>query len=332
MESVLDCMVGDGLTAEAVLAGELARTVGERIGARGGLALREPARAARLLMQLAGRGARVALSPLAPEWWWEALRAEEIEPLWIDALLPDGRDDGLQPVEAVGHQYAPRYADCAAIVRAAPCGGLELDAVADSIERADRPLLIEGCPGSEGIHSTSASRRRRDYALIGLEAHHSPTAAGGALVLVYNRRQERRLRECVVPDGTLLPELNAALALAQVRQLDHLQARRHEISTEYRRAAAVGRHTPLLCALDTLPGFPLLVDDLPAAIAYAESHGVACAAAFADTILARHRNEIETDACPHARRLLKQCALFPLYPLLSVDEREQVCRVLRTLA
>ena len=138
------------------------------------------------------------------------------------------------------------------------------------------------------------------------------------------------------PEEVLLSDMNAALGLTQIKQLEQFLTRRREIAAVLLRALQRSRHR-----VPVQPGegenvwatFPTLIDgSLGEVQQYAKKHGVATVPAF---VLAQLENRLgdgkSSGSFAEARKFAMRTLRFPLYPLLPNKEVEQLKRVLSTL-
>lgn len=138
----------------------------------------------------------------------------------------------------------------------------------------------------------------------------------------------------------LLPDMNAALGLSQVRELSRFLHKRSEIGRLFRDALLRSRHSPLLEEGEGVDfTFPILVKDgRPEVRRYAEKRGIQSEAAFTNAAAAVEEGargaagEAGAGAAfPRAQQLLWRGLLFPLYPSLGRKDVQLMCKVLSTL-
>ena len=348
MDSVLTCLVTDDLgPGDRSL--QLIAAVADYVGVAGGIALRERRRA--LIIALSQlelpRGSRVVLDPLAPAFYHQAILEAGMEPFYVDAAGDHGcLNAGL--IESAG---------AAAVICRTVLGHVP---DLESIAAAGIPIIEDI---TEGVGANTGERRVGTYgrfAIVGMEPDGIITAGGGTVLLATSRQDRSLLRQLAdaLPSDSMLPDMNAALGLTQIRELELFIARRAEFASVFARAIARGRH-----AVPMQPGdaenvhftFPVLLSG-PASevIQYARKKGVDAELAFAGSVLARHgeshrpatedgggdrpaadtaggANGIPEAEFPVARGLLLRCVRFPLYPALSSAEAGVIERVLSTL-
>jgi dTDP-4-amino-4,6-dideoxygalactose transaminase len=202
------------------------------------------------------------------------------------------------------------------------------------VETVPSVPIIEDC--STAFGSTLNGKSAGTFGalgILGLEERDVLTAGGGAVLYALDKRSAAVIAGKNTLPEVEIPDMNAALALTQLREARRNQTRRGEIAGIYTDAALRCRHKRF-----TLPSgavyndyaFALVVEEgLPAVVAYAERKGVAVERAFADTLIGA--GLIERECCPVAASLALRTALFPLYPRLSATSVATVARLIQTL-
>jgi dTDP-4-amino-4,6-dideoxygalactose transaminase len=185
------------------------------------------------------------------------------------------------------------------------------------------------------------------------------TAGAGAAVFARERRELKGLREAVErrPRDTLLSDMNAALGLAQAREIERFLKARRAIAELFSQAVARSRHGrlgPLQEATGVPFAFPVLVKDgVKTVRQFAMKRNVETCSAFADAVAAIGQGPAEpppeaasggvqpVESQPEAaaarapfaaaRDLLTRCVLFPLYPTLLKRDLQLIVKVLSAL-
>jgi perosamine synthetase len=199
------------------------------------------------------------------------------------------------------------------------------------------------------------------------------TAGGGAGVFARDRRILKNLRDAAErsPRDSRLPDLNAALGLAQLKAIECFLKARQAMMEPFIQAVGRSRHGTIRPQREEgfVPfSFPVLVKDgLKQVRQYALRKGVETHGAFLDSLLAVEQPEagfaeVAEDggrpeaqaaeagpaggapaaeaglaegapdrATPHARDLAERCLLFPLYPTLLKRDAQLIARVLASL-
>ena len=395
MHAVLECLVseeiGPGPIAKQLTA-ELAAALGCRGGmaladyrAAGAAALHlvtETAAVEEGPDDAAGGARIVLMSALVPLSYVYAARAAGLHPLLVDVDPETGSLDGEAVQRMLAHRpramvigHALGSSDPLEEVRAAGVPIVEdistalLGMVDDSeggTAGSPAPARRSGASGADsGAGEQPAAgepdfpARRQpagDVLVIGLQAPGALAAGGGGLVLARSARDRRLLAGYGSRFGWAeMPDMNAALALAQWRDLAAGRRRCFEIADRFRDAVARGRHRTLAPSAAPGPLFPVVVaDGLRAVQRYATRHHVetrlACEGSAITGLLPAEGDAVDEDRAPPApsepdlpagaaveerlagaQELARRCLLFPLHPELPDSQAGQVARVLATL-
>jgi dTDP-4-amino-4,6-dideoxygalactose transaminase len=326
MDAVLTCMVD-----EKIGPGEVVRRLSEEgrafFGVEGALAFRSPRRALECTLEVCGLepGSAVMLSALAPAWQYEGVLRGGFKPLVLDV-------EGESPL--VGAE---------AVAQGMRSGGRSLvlhEALGflpdmGGFSNLGIPVIEDS---SQAVGATWQSRLAGTFgtfAIVGLEAHHSLTAGGGALLLAKGRRETSTLKKYAEePLGVdILPDLNSALALVQLKEFSRNEERRREIREKYLAALLHSRHHTFQVPPETESpaySFPVVLSQGFKDIKqYASRKDIEVCLAFEDSIAAVY--ESSGNDCLNARSLALRTALFPLYPLLSSEQAGTISQLLTTL-
>ena len=348
MDAVLSCLVSDQL-GPGVMLQSFVGDVAKYLGLSGGSAVREYRRAISIVLRAlgVGHGARVAVSVLAPS-------------VYRDALVAAGCEVVLCDVEPDIPVIDP------ARIEAATTGGIDALVVHTTLGFVPNLAAIAemGIPFvedvSHGLGSHTGEKlcgTHGSYTVVGCEPSDVITTGGGAAILGAGRKERATIR--AVLDGytedIIMPDMNAALGVTQIKEIEKFIARRKEIAGVFSRAVMASRHrVPVQHgeAENVFFAFPVLVESaVPEAQLYARKKNVTTVPAFAGSIYARMLEDadapsdggLETDgettevapldpaAFPNARRFFMRCILFPLYPSLGRNDVETIQRVLGTL-
>lgn len=162
------------------------------------------------------------------------------------------------------------------------------------------------------------------------------STGGGAVVLTRNEGIAEALKSLHKEFAPYidLPDMNAALGIIQLSNLDFLLSRRAELyklftqslmKTDHRLFGARG--------IDfTSNGFvfPVIVNGRPdEASAFATKYGVSCKRSFTKSVGARYQDRF--DLYPGAVAALSRGLSFPLYPFLQQKDTEAIMKVLSHL-
>ncbi|OHD26457.1 MAG: hypothetical protein A2064_14380 [Spirochaetes bacterium GWB1_66_5] len=367
--SVLACLVSDRLGA-GPLNHELASELSRSLGAAGGACLATYGQAVDCALQTMGlaAGEAVVLSALAPAEYLRALAGRGLRPLVADV----DPDTGLILRSEVERHLA---ADPKALVLHYPLGfvpetdelfGLGLPVLEDISQALGASLEAGG--DAEGRQGGSSRRcgGLGTVSVLSLAPEGIITTGAGAAVFARERRELKCLREAVEsrPRDALLSDLNAALGLAQAREIEGFLKSRRSIAEVFSQAVARSRHGrlgPLQEGTGVPYAFPVMVKDgVKQVRQFAMKRNIETCSAFADAVAAIGQGPLEPlpdlEAAPDpsaqperqpeavpmapaaapralagARDLLARCVLFPLYPTLLKRDLQLIVKVLGAL-
>jgi len=339
LNSVLSCLVSDRI-GSGPLNHELAGGLAHYLGTAGGVCLATYSAAIQLALQClelaAGDG--VIVSALAPSVYLHALAARGLVALVVDVdpatglLAPSEvqRCLAFKPRAVVLHYTLGFLPDAEDLF------GLGLPVIEDISQALGASLGAVRC-GSLGAVS-----------VLSLGPQGILTAGCGAGVFARDRRLLKNLREAAErgPQDLGLADMNAALGLAQLRELDRFLKIRQAMAEAFSEALSRSRHGALRSEREggnVQFSFPVLVrDGVKQVRQYAMKKGIETASAFAESIAAVGGSPVEEGAedsspegragrLPHSRDLLWRCLLFPLYPTLMKRDVQLIARILSTL-
>lgn len=330
MDSVLSRMLSDELHPGTTNK-EFVKSLAETLGLQGGFALGEYTRTVEIALRALElpEGARVLLSPLAPQVYHTVLRGLGLTPHYLDV------SEAAPVLEATAVTTAVERVAPAAVIIDSALGYL---ADYETLGELPAPIIEDISSGIGGYVGEQPAGSVGRFVIVGLAQEAILTAGGGGAVLCRNTRDKAALSRVVeeYPLDILLSDMNAALGLTQVKQLDHFISRRREIAAILVRALQRSRHR-----VPVQPGegeniwttFPVLVDGSVSEVQqYAKKHGISTVPAY-DLSLLENRLEHSgvSDSFPEARRFAMRTLRFPLYPMLPNRDIEQLKRVLSTL-
>jgi dTDP-4-amino-4,6-dideoxygalactose transaminase len=195
--------------------------------------------------------------------------------------------------------------------------------------------IIEDCSQSFGTFSGEKPLAPLGiFTILGLEERDMLTAGGGALLFAMNRRDGIVLKNSAdLPSECGLPDMNAAMAIVQLRESRKNLARNREIAQIYTQASLRTRHKRFMSRDDVAYNnyaFPLVLETgMKDVKAYAKKKEIAVENAFSQTII--ESGAVAEGQCPESRSLTLRTAIFPLYPRLSGAEIEKVSKLIGTL-
>jgi perosamine synthetase len=378
--SVLGCLVSDRIGG-GPLNHELTVELARYLGVAGGACLATFAQAVQCALEALGltAGDAVVLSALAPADYLGALAGRGLRALVADV----DPSNGLVLRSAVERHLA---ASPKALVLHYPLGcvpeseelfSLGLPVLEDISQALGASL---GTPGGGEAGGQSggedASRPAEEspprcgslgaVSVLSLAPEGIITAGGGAAVFARERRDLKSLRDAVErqPRDALLSDMNAALGLAQVREIEGFLKTRRSIGEIFSQAVARSRHGrlgPWQESAGVPFAFPVLVrDGVKQVRQFAMKRNIETCSAFGDCVAAIGQAPAEppaegpaeareapaaeardaradtasaaaAPALSAARDLLARCVLFPLYPTLLKRDLQLIAKVLSAL-
>ncbi|MFW5743238.1 MAG: DegT/DnrJ/EryC1/StrS family aminotransferase [Spirochaetota bacterium] len=291
MDAVLSCMVTDSL-GPGSLSDQLSTAVGDYLGLAGGIALRERARAFAIAVGLLDLepGSRVLLDPLVPHAYHAVLHELGLVPVYVD-VSEDSLCIDAERAEAFVETSRGTEAEPAAIVTHTTLGFVP---AMESLAALGLPVIEDV---SEGIGANTGEERVGRFGrfvIVGMEPEDVITAGGGTVLLASSKSDRTALRRRAeeLSADALLPDMNAALGLTQIREIEKFVARRAEIASVYARALMRGRHRSPVQPGDgqnVYLSFPVLAEgSVSDVVSYAKKKGVEARQAFSAVMLARY--------------------------------------------
>lgn len=326
MDAVLSTLVDDQI-GPGPIARNLVKECAGYLGVSDGIAFREYRRAVEIVFDAMeiGKESAIIMSPLAPKVYREVAAERGVRILFADVDLETGC------ISAEGVENHLDAAPAACLVDS-PGGFVpDLNAIVD----CGVPIIEDVSTSFGGLCLNRKCGSYGRFTVISLEARNLITAAGGAAVLAGTRRDVTLLRKAAETlDSTyMLPDLNAALSITQLKHIEESIERRRDIAGVYMRSLSKGKHRTFVQSGDSENvyfSFPVILDGaVNDAVKYAHSKRVIITRSFEDT--SGFWGEWDGSTCPNAHTLFLRCVFFPLYPLLTKDQIEQVAKVLSTL-
>lgn len=346
LDSVLGCLVADKI-GSGDGARELAAAVAAALGMAGGIALADYRLALVCALAALGLppGARVLCSALAPQAHRDAVESGNLVPLVIDVNSDSGVIDLDLAEEKRGRAQAALLDHTLGFVP-------DLTRV----RSWELPVIEDVTCSLGGYDGAASAGPRGDLAVMSLGHAGLLTAAGGALLLCRTRAVLTSARRVAEDRAEPLADLNAALALAQLKRYEGDMRTRRSIRDAYHAAITRTRHRTLSLPRREQGGvqvpfsYPVVVADgarevqryaARARIETRPAYERSIAACVRDAAVpggntgaadaAREGGSDGGGACPAADSLARRCVLFPLYPLLGESRVGAVARILATL-
>jgi len=326
MDRVLACMVSDSVGPGAANR-ELCAAVAEYLGVSGGVAVASYFGALLVAfdaLELAP-GDAVVVSALAPRVYRDALakrglllRPVDVDPATGTLAAERARLEVASGAKAVVAHYTLGFVpDMSRLLE------LGVPVIEDLSQSLGANLGERRC-GSLG-----------QLCLFSLSPDSIVTGGDGGMVVARDKTVARRLQELVEVRLAPLADLNASLALAQIREIESFIEARRQIAAAFARSVARTRHKAIVQSEDgenVHYSFPvMLASGMKDVRQYARKKGVETAAGHAGSLLAGGEEVEDAGRCPAARSALMRCLLFPLYPTLGRTRVDVVAKVLATL-
>jgi dTDP-4-amino-4,6-dideoxygalactose transaminase len=325
MDAVLTVLVeekiGPGTRSESLI-----QSLKEHVGFDYCVGLRSPAFALYFALKALDieDGKEVIISALSPAYYVRVIKALRLTPVFCDpppscAVVDRDRVHALISPETraiVVHHT--------------------LGFVPDAVSIAELGLpVIEDCSQSFGALSGDKPPPPAGvFAILGLEERDALTGGGGALLFAMNRRNGTVLRNVgKLPNEYALLDMNAAMAIVQLREMRKNLAKVKEIAQAYAQASLRTRHKRFISRDDieyNNYAFPLILETgMKDVTAYAKKKGVVVENPFVDTVAGS--GLAAGDQCPESHSLSMRTALFPIYPRLMSADVEKVAKLIGTL-
>jgi dTDP-4-amino-4,6-dideoxygalactose transaminase len=354
MDSVLNCMVSDRLSG-GDYPDRFVKAARERFGFDYGLALRSPLVAMDLVYDCLGleSGDGVALSALSEAWLVRGLLRRGLKPVWLDvdpataciaadsaariaeggakALYLDAPWGIIPDPSIIADIGIPVIEDATTSIGATANSGT---AVNSGPEPGTRAGVAD--PADVGIGAVEVKAGSLGaFCLIGLEHASSFTGGGGALLFAQARRDAQVLRN--VSDRLtaleLMPDMNAALALSQLKDLEKFIEKRRGLSEMYGQSLARAHKKALAQSVDGNPACFGCVVVLESGVkdvrAYAKKKEVDTVMAFDGSCAAA--GLVPDGQAPQAASLANRALAFPLHPRIGKTAAQKIAKVLATL-
>ncbi|MDX9958116.1 MAG: DegT/DnrJ/EryC1/StrS family aminotransferase [Spirochaetia bacterium] len=356
MDSVLNCMVSDRLSG-GDYPDRFVKAARERFGFDYGLALRSPLVAMDLVYDCLGleAGDGVALSALSEAWLVRGLLRRGLKPVWLDvdpatacisadsvARIAEGSAKalyldspwGIMPDPSILAEIGiPVIEDATTSIGATAVpsattdsGTLPSASVSDSMGVGAGVGAVAGelKAGSLGA-----------FCLIGLEHASSFTGGGGALLFAQARRDAQVLRNVAerLTAVELMPDMNAALALSQLKDLEKFLEKRRGLSEMYGQSLARAHKKALAQSVEGTSACFGCVVVLESGVkdvrAYAKKKDVDTVMAFDGSCVAA--GLVPDGLAPQAVSLANRALAFPLHPRIGKTAAQKIAKVLATL-
>ena len=323
MDSVLSCLVTDSVGPGQVTE-KYTKLAKEKLHFDVGVGFRTPYDALTFALERLGleQSARVGVSALAPFYHLLAIKNCGFQPVFIDYSL----ENCLPNIEQLS------LTGCSAFLNFEPFGILP-DPV--KLHSSMLPIIEDMSQALGACRAEALAGTLGDFVLYATENSSAINTGGGALLFTRNKRNVAILKSITdtLPPEVIMTDYNAALGLAQFKEIDGSLQRRFELESRFQQALARTRHKTFKQIDDGRSGlfaFPVLLESgMNDVLVYAKKNGIECACAFETSIVATE--EFPVDECPEAHALLRRTVLFPLHQRISDREAGIIEKVIATL-
>ncbi|MCL2765359.1 MAG: DegT/DnrJ/EryC1/StrS family aminotransferase [Treponema sp.] len=354
MDAVLTAMV-----EERIGPGErskiLIQTAKEQLLFDYALSLRSPVAALHLALKAlnAKAGQAVIISALSPKYYLQVLQDMQLRPLFCDVTY-DIPVMNRELIENIVNKKQEDTHICAIVLYHT------LGFVPDTALISELGIpVIEDISQSYGSWFQLGSKKRKEdadaangknekeeqqataridgvFCILGLEERDMLTSGGGALLFAMNRKDANALRAFSgIANEYCLPDINAALAVVQFKEIQRNIERRRDIAEVFMQAilplAARTKHKRFIPISESEYcnySFSLVLETgLKDVIAYAKKKEIEIENAFENTIAG---SGLCTE-CPVSNSLCLRTVLFPMYPRLRSQDVERISRLIMTL-
>jgi len=348
----------------------LIQTAKEQIKFDYAIALRSPAVALYLALKAALKTAHkdgdaqaaqcakqpaVVISALSPRYYYQVIEDLQLTPVYCDVSY-DFPCMSRETVEAAISQKPDGVEICAVVIHhtlgfqpdsksIAELGFPVIEDVSQSYGKIIKKADAQDGDSDNGADKASDGNVSKDkekeepqintngiFCILGLEERDMLTSGGGALLFAMNRKDSAELRNFAgIANEYCLPDINAALAVVQFKEVQRNLQKRQEIAGVYAQASLRTRHKRFIpLAEDEYNNYSfslVLETGLKDVIAYARKKDIIVESAFENTLAASGL----CGNCPVGSSLAMRTVLFPLYPRLRSADAEHVARLIMTL-
>ena len=326
MDAVLSCMVSDHI-GPGQYSDQLSEYLIQHCHAAGSLLVREFERAVELCFRTLGleEGRELVLSPLSPGTYLHVIQKLGLIPVFVD----------VNPATAVPDldDYLDKVGENTGAVLLRGVFGYQWDF--SEWEELGVPVIEDITQNFGSVTSECAAGTMGDAVLMRLEPQDLLTTGGGTALLFRNKEALAELSGLTddFDETILLPDMNAALAAAQIREFDKTFELREEIYQLFITSLQKGKHGFLSTPTEERvirSSLPVLIKGNRQEIQkYARKKNVDTTLAFKGCCLEEEQGDMIV--CPVAETLILNCLLFPLYPSLGKSNCESIARILATL-
>ena len=325
MDSVLSCLVSEKLE-NSQISKQLCSDICKAIGADEGFLFKEYRRAIEIVLcSIEAEGRKnVILSPLLPLYYKFAIESAGLKPLYVD-VSPETAFISYDKLKEV---VLNNENSIHSIILDSPLGNVpEITKIAEL-----GIALIEDISNSFGATAEEKpSGSFGDYIIMNMDPDKVITAGTGTFVAVKGKKNKEILKNIVseYDKDIFLPDLNAALVVHQINNLEKIIKARNDIAVIYSQAVMKTKNKTFMQINNSFfTAFPVIAESSTKEIKkYALKKSVEVLDAFSDSII----NKFNIEECPEAKALNMRCVIFPLYPNIGKNNAEKIVKIISTL-
>ncbi len=327
MNSVLSCLVSEKL-ANGSIAKQFSADLSRHLGADEGFLLKEYRRAIEIVLKSSINPEKdlVLISPLSSFYYKKAADDAGLKLLFID-IDPDTANISFEKLSEAVEENRSRIHS---VVVDSPLGFVpEIEKISEM-----EINIIEDISNSFGAQAGDKKLGSfGNFTIMNMDPERIITTGSGTFIAGKSKKEKDMLRSSILPYGNdiLLPDLNAAIAVTQLANIEKIVNVRAEIAENYVQAVMKTRNKTFLQKNEfsnVYCSFAVIAESSVKEIKkYAQKKGIDTADAFEGSII----KNITIEDCPEAQKLNMRCLLFPLYPNIGKNNAEKVIKVISTL-
>ncbi|MDX9799982.1 MAG: DegT/DnrJ/EryC1/StrS family aminotransferase [Spirochaetia bacterium] len=327
MNSVLSCLVSESLENGSI-AKQFSADLSRYLGVEEGHLLKEYKRAIEIVLKLSDNQEKniVLISPLSSVYYKKAADEAGLKLIYID-VDPDTANISFEKLASAVEE---NQGYIHSVIIDSPLGFVpEIEKIAELDVN-----IIEDISNSFGAR---AGERKLgsfgSFTIMNMDPERIITTGSGTFVAGKSKKEKDMLRSILLTYGKdiLLPDLNAAIAVTQLDNIEKIVDARAGIADNFVQAVMKTRNKTFLQKNEfrnIYYSFPVIAESSIREIRkYAQKKGVETAEAFEGSII----KNINVEDCPEAQRLNMRSLLFPLYPNIGKSNAEKIIKVISTL-
>lgn len=327
MDSVLSCLISDEI-GPGKISKELKSELIRYLGLLDGFLFRDYYRAVTIALDALRlkSGSRIILSPLSPGVYLDVFRVKGIIPLFVDVEADSTRLDKSSIDKILNEGEAD------ALLLFYPLGTVD---DMEYYKNLGIPLIEDISENFGASFNDKKCGTFGKITIFSMEPDKLLTCGGGAAVFSNVDETAEILGNICSAYGNevFLSDINAALALIQLKHMDENLEKRLQLAEIFKRALDKTEHKTIIAAEGENYvhfSFPVFLNSgMSEAKAYIMKKNIEPYTAFSRTALQLMENR--EGLCPVASGIIMRTLLLPLYPSLGRKNAEMISRVISTL-